>query len=1052
MGLSSSSRLYAACLALAAVSVAMPTGINGAEPFVPPPMSVPDGFEVSIAAAPPLVGYPMMACLDDRGRLYIAESDGRNLTTKAEIEKELPRFVRRLVDVDGDGVYDKSTIFADKMTMPEGGLWHNGALYIISPPYLWRLEDTNDDGVADKRDKIIGYMEFDGRANQHGPYLGPNGRFYFSGGHFGYQFKGTDGSKTGTSRAAGIFSCWPDGSDVRIEGQGGINPVEIVFTGKGEMLSTCAIFDSYGGRHDALIHWLPGGLTQRVYGVPLVHETGYRLPAVSRWGQVAPAGLVRYRGEHFGKSYRDTLFACQFNTRRVVHVRLKPNGATFTTEEQDFLVSPSIDFHPADILEDADGSLLLLDTGGWLSWGCPHSKLAKPEVKGAVYRIRRRGGAVIGDSLGGKINWGKMTNSSLAGLLGDVRPKVRDRAGELLIKRGGNADTVLVAAFKDTASPQVRRRQLRALSRISSNAALAMLRAALADSDAGVRQLAARSLGILKDKGAGPLLTGLLQDGDPAVVRAAATALGQVKEKAAVSALFAILQAESELYLQHAATRALIEIGDADATAAYLAKPGQPHWQKTALRVLEQMKTDELAADMVVDLLTSPHAVVRDEAQRVISLRPKWQEEVLGVFSELVEAGQVDAQKAQMIESIMLTFAKNEAFMALVGGALAGETTSVAVKVRLLAVISFMESLPELLTGHIRSALGASSPDIKGEALAVVLRFGAGDELADTVQQLAANSRESPEIRVAALEAIVKHGKQIDAQGFKFLTGLAGDPQTATLLGGQAARALGHLELTVHNNAQALALCKLLATASPLQVTGLLQPFIRLGSASQEVLADWPPEDRNVLGIRLAAALEASPGRSSLESSRTSAILAAFPPSLPEAHATLSALAKAGEEQVGEREARLKAMLEGLPAGNASRGRVLFQTNRATCSLCHRVLGQGGTLGPDLSRIGAIRSRRDFLEAIVFPSATVVNGYENFVIESTGGVSHVGLIQRQTPQAVYLKNAGQREERVARDRIKKMFRAPVSAMPVGLDRLLSPAQLADLVAFLESCQ
>ncbi len=1052
MGLSSSLRLHAAFLALVAVSTAMPTGINGAEPFVPPPMSVADGFEVTIAAAPPLVGYPMMACLDDRGRLYIAESDGRNLTTKAEIEKELPRFVRRLVDVDGDGIYDKSTIFADRMTMPEGGLWHNGALYIISPPYLWRLEDTDDDGVADKRDKIIGYMEFDGRANQHGPYLGPNGRFYFSGGHFGYQFKGTDGSKTGSSRAAGVFSCWPDGSDVRIEGQGGINPVDIVFTGKGEMLSTCAIFDSYGGRHDALIHWLPGGLTQRVYGVPLVYETGYRLPAVSRWGQVAPAGLVRYRGKHFGPSYRGTLFACQFNTRRLVHVRLKESGASFTTEEQDFLVSPSIDFHPADVLEDADGSLLLLDTGGWLSWGCPHSKLAKPEVKGAIYRIRRRGGVVAGDPLGAKIKWHKLATAQVTALLADQRPKVRDRAGDVLIARGGNADTALVSAFKGSTSPQVRRRQLWVLSRIRSDAALGALRGALSDSDAGVRQVAARSLGILQDKAAGPLLAGLLKDGNPAVVRAAATALGQVNEDSAVAALFGILHADAELYLQHAATRALIEIGDADATAAYLDKPEQPHWQKTALRVLEQMETEALVPEMAVGLLTSPHAAVRDEAQRVISLRPKWHKEVLVVFSELLEVAELDSQKEQMIESIMLTFAKDEVFQGLVGGALSDRVTSEVVKVRLLAAISFMENLPPLLTGHIKAALGSSAIDVKGEALAVVLRFGAGEVLADTVQQLAANSRESPEIRVAALEAIVKHGKQIDAKGFKFLTGLAGDPQTATLLGGQSARALGHLEFTAHNNAQALALCKLLAVASPLQVTGLLQPFIRLGSTSQEDLKDWPQADLNTLGTRLAAALEASPGRSSLEPSRISAILAAFPPALPEAHSALSALAKAGEDEVGEREARLKAMLEGLPAGNASRGRVLFHTNRATCSLCHRVLGQGGTLGPDLSSIGAIRSHRDFLEAIVFPSATVVNGYENFVIESTGGVSHVGLIQRQTPQAVYLKNAGQREERVARDRIKKMFRAPVSAMPVGLDRLLSAAQLADLVAFLESCR
>ena len=85
-----------------------------------------------------------------------------------------------IFDLDGDGVFDKSTIFADQMTMPEGGLWHNGALYIISAPYLWRLEDVDDDGVADKREKILGSMEFDGRANQHGPYLGPNGRLYFS--------------------------------------------------------------------------------------------------------------------------------------------------------------------------------------------------------------------------------------------------------------------------------------------------------------------------------------------------------------------------------------------------------------------------------------------------------------------------------------------------------------------------------------------------------------------------------------------------------------------------------------------------------------------------------------------------------------------------------------------------------------------------------------------------------------------------------------------------------------------------------------------------------
>ena len=102
------------------------------------------------------------------------------------------------------------------------------------------------------------------------------------------------------------------------------------------MLSTCAIFDSFGGkRHDALIHWMWGGLTQRVYGSPLLPETGFRLPAVSRWGQVAPAGLMRYRGQSFGEAYRDTLFACQFNSHKVVHVRLEPRDGSFVTVECD---------------------------------------------------------------------------------------------------------------------------------------------------------------------------------------------------------------------------------------------------------------------------------------------------------------------------------------------------------------------------------------------------------------------------------------------------------------------------------------------------------------------------------------------------------------------------------------------------------------------------------------------------------------------------------------------------------------------------------------------
>lgn len=69
---------------------------------------VPEGFTITRAAASPVVQHPMMAGFDGRGRLFIAASSGQNLRT-ADLEKELPNFIRMIEDTDDDGVFDKST-------------------------------------------------------------------------------------------------------------------------------------------------------------------------------------------------------------------------------------------------------------------------------------------------------------------------------------------------------------------------------------------------------------------------------------------------------------------------------------------------------------------------------------------------------------------------------------------------------------------------------------------------------------------------------------------------------------------------------------------------------------------------------------------------------------------------------------------------------------------------------------------------------------------------------------------------------------------------------
>ena len=122
-----------------------------------------------------------------------------------------------------------------------------------------------------------------------------------------------------------------------------------------------------------------------------------------------------------------------------------PRRLDLPVENKDFLTSTDYDFHPTDVLEDADGSLLVVDMGAWFNYGCPTSKIAKPEVLGAIYRVRRADSAA--PTTRGASPWGSTTMgpADLAARLDDPRPKVRDRAVERLVALGAGAVPALSA-------------------------------------------------------------------------------------------------------------------------------------------------------------------------------------------------------------------------------------------------------------------------------------------------------------------------------------------------------------------------------------------------------------------------------------------------------------------------------------------------------------------------------------------------------------------------------------------------------------------------------
>jgi putative heme-binding domain-containing protein len=141
-----------------------------------------------------------------------------------------------------------------------------------------------------------------------------------------------------------------------------------------------------------------------------------------------------------------------------------------------------------------------------------------------------------------------------------------------------------------------------------------------------------------------------------------------------------------------------------------------------------------------------------------------------------------------------------------------------------------------------------------------------------------------------------------------------------------------------------------------------------------------------------------------------------------------------------------------MAGGDVRRGHVVFHSSKASCSACHRMGIAGGVVGPDLSHIGEARTERDLLESILFPSLSFVRSYESVLILTVEGKALNGRIRDETDQEYILVTGPNEDTRVRRDDVEEIQPSTVSVMPAGLDKQLSPQELADLVAFLKNAK
>ncbi len=1005
--------------------------------------TLPSDFDIELAAGPPLIDRPIVADFDEEGRLYVADSSGSNEPTAVQVVKK-PHRILRLEDTDGDGKFDKRTVFADKMMFPEGCMWHAGSLYVAAPPSIWKLTDNDGDGVADQRVEWFQGKTLTGCANDlHGPYLGLDGWIYWCKGAFAKQTYERPGKPPFVTRASHIFRCRPDGSGIEPVMTGGMdNPVDVVFTPGGERIFTTTFFQHPGGGlRDGLIHAVYGGIYGKDHDV--IHDPVHKwtspalMPVLTHLGAAAPCGLTRYESNAFGSHYQDNLFACLFNMHKVTRHILIPDGASFTSRDEDFLVSSNLDFHPTDVLEDADGSLLVVDTGGWYKLCCPTSQLHKPDILGAIYRIKRKGAPKIDDPRGRKLAWAKMSSAELAKLLGDARPAVRRRAVEMLGRKGSAAVPALAAAIRSSKSAEARRNAVGAATRLDDAAARAAVRQALADADTVTRQAAIHSVSVRRDAEAVPALVKLLKNASRPNRRAAAEVLGRVGDKSAVPALLAALAEPADRTLEHSLTYALIEIADAKATAAGL-RSDSALVRRAALVALDQMDGGGLKAETVTAAFASMDARLKESAWWIAGRHPDWASAVTSFLRKRLSTAHdlTSAARDELVQHLT-RFVRAASMQKLLAERLndsaSGEDER-RIVLRVLARANLKEAPSNWITS-LAGVLNGDNVDLQMEAIAAIrgLRLPPKRSAALTtaLRQIGRNPQIVEKLRLGALAAVPSGLTKVEPSLFDFLRSHL-DAEQPVAVRGAAAEVLAKAKLDA---GQLLALTESLKSAGPLEMDRLLDAF---ALCSEEKV-----------GLALVSALQASPARLSLRVETLKPRLAKYSPAVQRQAEELYA---ALDVDASKQRARLEQLLSSLKDGDVRRGQAVFNSSKAACASCHAIGYLGGKVGPDLTHIGKIRTERDLLESIVFPSASLVRSYEPVQVTTKSGKVHNGLVSKDGPDELVLATGVNQEARIAREDIEEMQPSKVSVMPAGLDQQLTVRELADLVAFLKACK